>query len=73
MKNVLKDVEYWKEHYRILELKYKDLLIKLQTTKKLSNINAIDHSVELPRNKRKLANENKFNRAYSTVEGSLVI
>ena len=70
MKNVLKDVEYWKEKYRILQLKNKDLLVKLQNTNKLNNN---DHSVELSKKKRKLTNENNFNRAYSIVEGSLVI
>ena len=73
MKNVLKDVEYWKENYRILELKYKDLSVKLQNTNKLNNNDAIDHSVELPIKNRKLTNENNSIRAYCIVEGSLVI
>ena len=49
MTNAQKSAEHEKTNYKILQLKYKDLLVKLQNTNKLSNNNDIDHSVELPK------------------------
>ena len=65
-----KSAEHEKVNYKVLQLKNKDLLLKLQNIKKLMKSNDADHSEELPRKKRKLVSEkNISNRTYSTVEG----
>ena len=72
MKNVQKDVENLKENYKILQLKNKDLLVKLQNINKLKNSTDVDHFEQLPRKRRKLINENNYsNKSTFAQEGFL--
>ena len=74
MRNSQKDVEHEKVNFKMLQLKNKNLLLKLQNINKLMKSNDVDHSEELPRKKRKLLNENNIvNTTYSTVEGMSVV
>ena len=74
MKNAQKNAEHEKVNYKMLQLKNKNLLLKLQNINKLTKSNDVDQSEEIPRKKRKLVNENNIsNRTYSTVEGLSVI
>lgn len=74
MTKAQKSAEYEKINFKMLQLKNKDLLLKLQNINKLMKSNDADHSEELPRKKRKLVNVNNIaNTTYSTVEGMSVI
>ena len=69
MINAQNDAANCKGNYKILQLKNKDLLVKLENTKKISKTNAMDHPEELQRKKTELLNENSSKRTDSTVEG----
>ena len=70
MKNAQKGAKLWKEHYKMLQLKNKDLLTKLQNIKSLIKDIHVDYSKELQRKKRKLMNENNVSsKSFLTKEG----
>ena len=70
MRKAQKSAEREKVIFKMLQLKNKDLSLKLQNINKLMKSNDVDHSEEIPRKKRKLLNEYSIsNKTYSTVEG----
>ena len=69
MTNAKKDAEYCKEHYKMLQIKNKDVLNKIENTNKLTNDNDVANSEELP-----TKYENNFcNRSYISSKALLLI
>ena len=65
MKNARKEAENWEGNYKVLQLKNKDLFVKLQNTKRLIKDNQVDYSEELPRKTIRLINEkNHLNNCF---------
>ena len=74
MRNARKSAKRDKLNYKMLQLKNKDLLLKLQNINKLLKINDVDHSEELPRKRRNLLKENNLSiTTYFANRGLLVI
>ena len=76
MINTQKDAEKLKEYYKILQMKNKDMLFKLQNTIKIRTSNDVNHSENLPAKTRNILNKKNntlSSRSYSKFEGLLVI
>ena len=74
MRKAQKYAETWEEYYKVLKIKNKYLLAKLQKTKKLTKNNYSAHVEELPSTNRNLLNENNLSsRSYFSSKGFLVI
>ena len=70
MTKTQKYAETWEEYYKVLQIKNKYLLAKLQKTKKLTKINDVDHSEE-SKNRTFLNEINHFRKSYVLIEGNL--
>ena len=74
MRDTQKSEKLWKEHYKMLQLKNKHLLTKLQNTKSLIKGIDVEYSKEPQRKKRKLIKENNISSiSFLSKEGLLVI